>query len=75
MGRDQMRVHKHIAGAFSCLLGTVAAFAGAVPAKAQSYPSRTITIVVPFPGGGTADLVPRILADGMAATLGATGKV
>jgi tripartite-type tricarboxylate transporter receptor subunit TctC len=37
---------------------------------AQDYPARTITIVVPFPGGGTTDLVPRILQDGMAATLG-----
>lgn len=42
------------------------------PAFAQNYPARTITLVVPFPGGGTADLVPRILADGMAATLGGT---
>jgi len=42
----------------------------AAPASAQVFPSRPITIVVPFPGGGTADLVPRILADGMAATLG-----
>jgi tripartite-type tricarboxylate transporter receptor subunit TctC len=67
-----MRVHKHIAGAMSCLVAALAAYVSAVPAQAQSYPSRTITIVVPFPGGGTADLVPRILADGMAATLGAT---
>jgi tripartite-type tricarboxylate transporter receptor subunit TctC len=39
-------------------------------AVAQDYPSRPITVVVPFPGGGTTDLVPRILQDGMAATLG-----
>ncbi len=48
--------------ASASLLGTFA--------QAQQYPNRTITIVVPFPGGGTADLVPRLLADGMAQSLG-----
>ena len=28
-----------------------------------SFPSRTITIVVPFPAGGTADLLPRLVAE------------
>jgi tripartite-type tricarboxylate transporter receptor subunit TctC len=37
--------------------------AAAVPAHAQDYPSRTIKIVVPFPAGGTADVMPRIIAD------------
>jgi tripartite-type tricarboxylate transporter receptor subunit TctC len=35
----------------------------APPAKAQDYPARTVKIVVPFPAGGTADVMPRILAD------------
>jgi len=34
-----------------------------VSAAAESFPSRAVTIVVPFPPGGTADLLPRILAD------------
>ena len=35
----------------------------AVPAQAQDYPARTVKIVVPFPAGGTADVMPRIIAD------------
>ena len=32
-------------------------------AAAQDYPSRTVKIIVPFPAGGTADAMPRIVAD------------
>jgi tripartite-type tricarboxylate transporter receptor subunit TctC len=42
------------------LIGMVAA----LPAgQAQDYPSRTVKIIVPFPAGGTADVMPRIVAD------------
>lgn len=33
------------------------------PAHAQNYPDRTVKIIVPFPAGGTADAVPRIIAE------------
>ena len=32
-------------------------------AHAQNYPDHTVKIIVPFPAGGTADAVPRIVAD------------
>ncbi len=32
-------------------------------ARAGDYPDRTVKIIVPFPAGGTADAVPRIVAD------------
>src|SRR5471032_371111 len=32
-------------------------------AQAEDYPDLTVKIVVPFPAGGTADAVPRIVAD------------
>jgi tripartite-type tricarboxylate transporter receptor subunit TctC len=39
-------------------------------ARAETYPSRPITIVVPFPAGGPTDTLVRILTDHMHASLG-----
>src|SRR6476659_2031370 len=39
-------------------------------AQAQTYPSRPITLVVPFPPGGSTDAAARIMAERMRATLG-----
>ncbi len=39
-------------------------------ASAQVYPSRPITMVVPFPAGGSTDTIGRIMADGMRGPLG-----
>jgi tripartite-type tricarboxylate transporter receptor subunit TctC len=52
-------------------LATCAAVLPAVShvAKAQSYPSRPITMVVPFAAGGPTDTIARILADGMRSAL------
>ena len=35
----------------------------AKPIQAQTYPDHVVKIIVPFPAGGTADAVPRIVAD------------
>src|SRR6201997_4293713 len=39
-------------------------------AQAQTYPSRPITIVVPFPAGGPTDALARVLAERMKGALG-----
>jgi tripartite-type tricarboxylate transporter receptor subunit TctC len=39
-------------------------------ARAQAYPSRPVSIIVPFPAGGPTDTLARILADRMRAALG-----
>jgi len=42
----------------------IAALMAALPtSQAQDYPSRTVRIIVPFPAGGTADAMPRVVAD------------
>src|SRR5690606_18392248 len=39
-------------------------------AQAQTYPTRPITMIVPFAAGGPTDVVARIVADHMSRTLG-----
>ena len=54
--------------------GTLAVLAGAgavaVPAKAQDYPTRNITLILPFAAGGPTDVISRIVTGHMAQTLG-----
>ena len=50
--------------------GCVLLWGGIAAASAQVYPSRPITMVVPFAAGGPVDTVARILSEPMRATLG-----
>jgi tripartite-type tricarboxylate transporter receptor subunit TctC len=61
-----------IAGSFTALLRRLVAGAGLAAclavlavgtAAAQEYPARAVKIIVPFPAGGTADLMPRVVGD------------
>jgi tripartite-type tricarboxylate transporter receptor subunit TctC len=46
------------------------AIAAACGAQAESYPSKPITLIVPFPAGGPTDTVARIMSEHMSRTLG-----
>jgi tripartite-type tricarboxylate transporter receptor subunit TctC len=43
--------------ALAALLATTA------PTRAQDYPTRAVKMIVPFPAGGTADAMPRLIGD------------
>ena len=54
------------------LLAALAVVCGSSAAQAQGYPSRPITMVVPFPAGGPTDTLGRIMSEGMRPSLGQT---
>jgi tripartite-type tricarboxylate transporter receptor subunit TctC len=53
-----------------CILAVAFALGTAATASAQVYPSRPITMIVPFPAGGATDVLARIMAERMRASLG-----
>ena len=58
---------KRLAAVALAVLGCIAAVA--TSATAQNYPSRTVTIIVPYPAGGPTDTTAREIANSMSATL------
>jgi len=59
----------HCAG-FTRLLLAAVAVVTAIPAYAQSFPSRPVRMVVPYPPGGANDIVARLLAPSLTQQLG-----
>jgi len=51
-------------------IGLVAAWIVPAAVRAETWPSRPITLIVPFPAGGVTDNIVRLLADRMKNTLG-----
>ena len=51
-------------------LATLALTAAAGLAAAQSWPTKPIRVIVPYPPGGTSDILARALGPGMQAALG-----
>jgi tripartite-type tricarboxylate transporter receptor subunit TctC len=54
---------------FRTLLAAFAALVASTLAMGQDYPSRTITVIVPFAAGGPTDTVTRLVAQSMTKTL------
>jgi tripartite-type tricarboxylate transporter receptor subunit TctC len=54
----------------SVIIAAALAAMAALPAAAQTYPTKPITMIVPFAAGGPTDIVARIVAEPMSRTLG-----
>jgi len=52
------------------LAGAALALGLAAPAVAQDYPTKNITLIVPFAAGGPTDVIARIVGEHMSRTLG-----
>src|SRR6476619_5014264 len=61
---------RKLIGALAFVLVALVLVAGLASAQAQTFPSRQITLVVPFPPGGSTDVAARIMAEKMRPILG-----
>jgi tripartite-type tricarboxylate transporter receptor subunit TctC len=64
-----VHIGRSLAASVLCLVLS-ASFYGL--AHAEDFPDRTVKIIVPFPAGGTADAVPRIIGDWLSRKWGQT---
>ena len=55
---------------FAFFAAVATLIASAMPASAQTFPTRSLTILVPYVAGGPTDAAARIVGEHMAATLG-----
>lgn len=56
--------------ALLCFVSLVFGWAAALPAAADNYPSRYVTMIVPYPPGGPTDTYARLVAESMSRSLG-----
>jgi tripartite-type tricarboxylate transporter receptor subunit TctC len=54
----------------ACIVVVPALIAGVVPACAQTFPTRSLTILVPYAPGGPTDAAARIIGEQMAGRFG-----
>src|SRR5260370_32068702 len=55
---------------FARIAAVATLISGAMPASAQTFPTRSLTILVPYVAGGPTDAAARIVGEHMGATLG-----
>ncbi|MGA8319808.1 MAG: tripartite tricarboxylate transporter substrate-binding protein [Xanthobacteraceae bacterium] len=64
-------IHRSIlAGLLACALAAGMIFGTSQPAAAQDYPTRPITLIVPYPAGGGVDVMGRLVGQKLSVALG-----
>lgn len=63
-------MHRHLLSRLSQTLAMAGLAVACAAATAQSYPSKTLRIVVPYPAGGATDYVARLISDRLSKSLG-----
>ena len=61
--RNKNQISAFLRPALMPALVVLATLLAATVARAEEFPARTVKIVVPFPAGGSADVLPRIVAE------------
>ncbi len=69
-GRVIFLIRKRSMDRLPPVMALMGMLAGIATAAAQLYPSRPVTMIVPFAAGGPMDVVARVVAEGMRAPLG-----
>jgi tripartite-type tricarboxylate transporter receptor subunit TctC len=59
-----------LAGLWACAFGAALICVKTQPAAAQDYPTRPITLIVPYPAGGGVDVMGRMVGQKLSAALG-----
>src|SRR5215210_5006592 len=67
-GTPMRQITAALIGALACL--SAAATAAGAASPADSYPSRIVKLIVPFPAGGTTDIFARHIGDRLAKAFG-----
>jgi tripartite-type tricarboxylate transporter receptor subunit TctC len=70
MGNESTGEEGLVRRSLGAIIAAFVALGWCVSAGAQDYPTRPITMIVPFPAGGATDTVARVLGERMRAILG-----
>src|SRR5262249_5049366 len=74
MSEDRMKRVRHSVVAFGTTAAIISVIAAGICARApraqaEDWPTRPLTLVVPFSAGGSSDTIGRIIADGISSNL------